>query len=118
MHVSPAGSTTAATATAAAAATTPCKQRVRGQSVLYGSKPVSSALYVDQARSARLSGRIAKINAYYSPDDGCITGIKPIYGSVAGSGQLLGLQKGMKERSLLLAGHEGINRIDLKYDKR
>jgi hypothetical protein len=24
----------------------------------------------------------------------------------------------MKERSLLLAGHEGINRIDLKYDKR
>ncbi|WIA17738.1 hypothetical protein OEZ85_009253 [Tetradesmus obliquus] len=37
---------------------------------------------------------------------------------MVGSGQLMGLQKGMREKSLMLAPHEGINRIDLKYDKR
>lgn len=85
---------------------------------MYGQNDESHALYVDQARHAVSSGRIAKINTYYSPEDGCIIGIKPIYGSNLGTGQLLGLQKGAREKSMTLAPHEGINRVDVEYDRR
>lgn len=115
----------AGTATAAASAAASnqqpqsCQQQIKGQSVMYGQRPTSKAAYLDQAGIAAVTegGQIVKINTYFSPN-GCLTGVKPVYADASGISQLIGVQQGMKERSMVLPNSETINRIDIRYDLR
>ena len=110
-----------ADSTVAAADTyiTVCQQRITGQSLMYGQQQPGATVFLDQARvaAATKAGRLLKINTYYSPE-GCVMGIKPVYATGAAMSQLIGLQQGMKENSLVLSANETVNRADISYDSR
>lgn len=86
---------------------------------MYGQPPSGTTAYLDQSQiaAATAAGRIVKLNTYHSPD-GCIAGIKPVYAGTLGISQLIGVQQGMRERSLVLEDDEFVNRVDIRYDRR
>ncbi|KAF8055843.1 hypothetical protein HT031_006618 [Scenedesmus sp. PABB004] len=112
-----AASPAAAAAAAAAGGGDACVQRVRGQSALYGERPLlSSGGFFDLSKAAASAGRLVGLITYYSPDTKCITGVKPVYAS--GGSQALGLELGVAPTLLALGPGESVARVELGVDHK
>lgn len=55
-----------------------------------------------------------QINLYFSWTHNCLQGFKVTYGYDARNAQLLGVEKGLTEKSITLAPYENINKVEIK----
>jgi hypothetical protein len=95
---------TANTTVAAAPAASACTRAISGYSGFFGAPAKQpSDHFVSQLTRWQAGGDMRKLQLFFSFDQGCVLGVKPTYGPVAGNGSaLLGLEAGLTGLHLVL----------------
>lgn len=92
-----------------------CSPATTGTTPFFGAADSRAAnKYANQGARWEALGDITKLQLYYSPDYGCVFGLKATYGYALINAALMGLDRGMYTQGLVLTPGEKFTFVDYK----